>query len=130
MPKQRPYGNVLPASSQQRHAPGGGGASPDGAKTPQIPYQRPRKGRISRMVLGIAFIVLVLSLLALGAIVFSYWQGQQSYKDVAQEAYPAAQDVFAQSEVDLGPPPRVSTGTPCVPSTPIRWRGFTCPARR
>ena len=119
MPKQRPYGNVLPTSSQQRHAPGGGGASPDGAKTPQIPYQRPRKGRISRMVLGIAFIVLVLSLLALGAIVFSYWQGQQSYKDVAQEAYPAAR-----------PPPRASTGTPCVPSTPTRWRGFTCPERR
>lgn len=101
MPKQRPYGSVLPASSQQRRAPGGGSASPDGAKAPQIPYRQPRKGRISRVVLGIAFIVLVLSLLALGAIVFSYWQGQQSYKEVAQEAYPAAQGVFAQSEVDL-----------------------------
>lgn len=102
MSKQRPHGSVLPASSQQRRPSGGGKALSGGAKPLQIPHQRSRKGAVSRIVFGIAFIVLVLSLLALGAIVFSYWQGQQSYKEVAQEAYPTAQDVFAQSEVNLG----------------------------
>lgn len=102
MDRQREYGEVLPASSTQRKPPKRTpGSRPSiSCPGPHVPYQRPRRGRVSRIVLGVAFIVLVLALLALGAIVFSYWQGQQSYDEVAHEVFPTADDAFAR-EVDL-----------------------------
>lgn len=105
MDRQREYGEVLPASSRQRKLPKrkrSAGERPTVSRAPggpQIPYQRPRKGRVARIVFGVAFIVLVLAILGLGAIVFSYWQGQRVYDEVAQDAFPSADDVFAQGAV-------------------------------
>lgn len=99
MARQHEYGEVLPASSQPRkRPPRRDGARPSVAAGPdeaRIPYQRPRKGRIARIVLGAAFIALVLAILALGAVVASYWHGQQTYREVAHDAFPTADDVFA-----------------------------------
>ncbi len=41
-----------------------------------------KKGRVWRIVFWVALVVFVGAVVALGAIAFSYWQGQQTYKDV------------------------------------------------
>ncbi|MEF9841628.1 MAG: class B sortase [Raoultibacter sp.] len=84
------YGQVLPASS--RPAQQGRGMRPS-VRMPQggAPLP-PKKNGPWRIVFGIAFIVLVLSLIGLGAIVFSYVEGQNTYKEIAQEAFVAPSD--------------------------------------
>lgn len=39
-----------------------------------------------RVVFWLALILLIVSLIALGVVVYSYWNGQQTYKNVAEEA--------------------------------------------
>ena len=46
-------------------------------------------------------VVFVLALAALGAIAFSYWEGQHSYDSLAEEAFDAPEDVAGTSLADL-----------------------------
>lgn len=59
------------------------------------------KGGPWRVVFWIAIIVLVVSLAVLGALVFSYWQGQNTYGKIADEAFEAPSDVEGTALADL-----------------------------
>lgn len=54
-----------------------------------------------RVVFWIALVILVVSLAALGAIVFSYWQGQNAYDSIAQEVFAPPADMDGVSLADL-----------------------------
>lgn len=41
-----------------------------------------KKGRVWRIVFWVALVVFIVAVVALGAIFFSYWQGQQTYKEI------------------------------------------------
>ena len=54
-----------------------------------------------RIVFFIALMVLVVSLAALGAIAFSYWQGQNAYDSLADEVFTPPADIEGASLADL-----------------------------
>lgn len=60
-----------------------------------------KKGGPWRVVFWIALIVLVASLAVLGALLFSYWQGQNAYDKIADQAFEAPQDVEGAALEDL-----------------------------
>lgn len=60
-----------------------------------------KKGGPWRVVFWIALIVLVASLAILGALLFSYWQGQNAYDKIADQAFEAPQDVEGAAPEDL-----------------------------
>ena len=60
-----------------------------------------KKGGPWRVVFWIALVVLVASLAALGAIVFSYWQGQSSYDEIAEQSFNAPDDIEGTSLADF-----------------------------
>lgn len=60
-----------------------------------------KKGGPWRVVFWIALIVFVVALAALGAIGFSYWQGQQTYNEVAREGFVPPDDISAAPLADL-----------------------------
>lgn len=60
-----------------------------------------KKGGPWRVVFWIALVVLVASLAVLGALVFSYWQGQNSYDKIADQAFEAPDDVQGTALEDL-----------------------------
>lgn len=60
-----------------------------------------KKGGPWRVVFWIALIVLVASLAVLGALLFSYWQGQNTYDKIADQAFEAPQDVEGAALEDL-----------------------------
>lgn len=60
-----------------------------------------KKGGPWRVVFWIALVVLVASLVALGAIAFSYWQGQHVYDEVAEQGFTAPEDIEGTSLADL-----------------------------
>ncbi|MEG2458824.1 MAG: sortase [Raoultibacter sp.] len=93
------YGQVLPASSgpARRRA----GSRPSVGRTAPGSPLPPKKGGPWRIVFGVAFIVLVLSLIGLGVMGFSYWQGQNTYKEIAQEAFPEPKDPAALQLADM-----------------------------
>ena len=76
--------------------------SPQG-RTPQMPGagRAPKKGGPWRVVFWVALVVFVLAIAALGAIAFSYWQGQHAYDTLAEEAFDAPSDVEGTSLADL-----------------------------
>lgn len=51
-------------------------------------------------VFYIALVVFVISAVALGALVFSYWQGQQVYRGVAEASGLEASDITEQTEIE------------------------------
>lgn len=53
------------------------------------------------MVFWIALVILVASLAALGALVFSYWQGQNAYDSIAHEVFSPPSDMEGVSLADL-----------------------------
>lgn len=69
------------------------------------PYQQQgpnkKKGGPWRVVFWIALVVFVVALAALGVIGYSYWQGQQTYNDVAQEGFTPPDDVAGASLADF-----------------------------
>lgn len=82
------------AGSQRGYAPTRAGASFG------MPPQKKGKGPL-RIVLTIAIIVLVVALIALGAILLSYWQGRHTYEGIADTAFVSPDDVAAMSLSDL-----------------------------
>lgn len=79
------------------HATTGGGSG-----RPPAGYSKPtKKGGPWRIVFWIALVVLVVSLAALGVIGFSYWQGQQSYNEVAQDGFTPPSDIEGVALADL-----------------------------
>ena len=94
------YRSAQPA---QRRSAGGGGYP----YRQQPTYQQPGSGRPRkksgpwRVVFWIALVVFVVALAALGAIGFSYWQGQQTYNDVAREGFTPPDDLSATSLADF-----------------------------
>ena len=118
---QASYGAVRPVpTGTARHAgapaPGayaahGGAAGPRGPRDPRSPQGRtpqmpdagraPKKGGPWRVVFWVALVVFVLAIAALGAIAFSYWQGQHAYDTLAEEAFDAPSDVEGTSLADL-----------------------------
>ena len=53
------------------------------------------------VVFWIALVVFVVALAALGAIGFSYWQGQQTYQSVAEEGFTPPSDIEGTSLADF-----------------------------
>ena len=105
-----PQGAYRPASAQPgayrpataRHAahqpvPSSGGYRP------QRPFAQPpkKKGGPWRAVFWVALVVFVLALAALGLIGFSYWQGQQTYNDIAEQGFNPPSDIEGTSLADL-----------------------------
>lgn len=94
------YRSAQPA---QRRSAGGGGYP----YRQQPTYQQPGSGRPRkksgpwRVVFWIALVVFVVALAALGAIGFSYWQGQQTYNDVAREGFTPPDALSATSLADF-----------------------------
>ncbi|MEG2023935.1 MAG: sortase [Gordonibacter sp.] len=83
-------GAMVPATSRVaggRHNPAG-----DFGKKKKSPW---------RIVFWIALVVLVVSLAALGAIAFSYWQGQSAYDSLAEEVFTPPADIEGASLADL-----------------------------
>lgn len=76
-----------------RHSSGGGRGSQNGAPR--------RKGGVWRVVFWIALVVFVVAVVALGAIAFSYWQGQQTYNQVAEEGFTPPADIEGTSLADI-----------------------------
>ncbi|WP_232050857.1 class B sortase [Arabiibacter massiliensis] len=72
---------------------GRGGARPSA--------QKPQKKNPWRIVFWVALVVFVIALGALGVIGFSYWQGQQTYNDIAEEGFTPPADVEGTSLADL-----------------------------
>lgn len=60
-----------------------------------------KKGGPWRVVFWIALVVLIASLAVLGALVFSYWRGQNSYDKIADQAFEAPSDVQGTALADL-----------------------------
>lgn len=60
-----------------------------------------KKGGPWRVVFWIALVVFVVALAALGAIGFSYWQGQQTYNEIAREGFAPPDDIAAAPLADL-----------------------------
>lgn len=54
-----------------------------------------------RVVFAVALVILVLSLGVLGFLAFSYWQGQNAYDKIADEAFAAPEDIEGASLEDL-----------------------------
>lgn len=69
--------------------PGGKGGAPK------------KKGGPWRVVFWIALAVLVVSLAVLGALFFSYWQGQNAYDKIADQAFEAPADIEGTALEDL-----------------------------
>lgn len=61
----------------------------------------PKKGGIWRVIFWVALAVFVVSLVALGAIAFSYWKGQHAYDSLAEQAFETPVDAEGTSLVDL-----------------------------
>ncbi|MEG0070379.1 MAG: sortase [Raoultibacter sp.] len=99
MAEHRRYGQVLPASSRPPRRVRG--ARPSIRMSQGASPLPPKKNGPWRIVFGIAFIVLVLSLIGLGAIGFSYWQGQNEYKQIAQDAFPEPTDLAQLTLADM-----------------------------
>ncbi|MEG1397288.1 MAG: class B sortase [Raoultibacter sp.] len=99
MADHRRYGQVLPASSKspQRRS----GARPSVRTASHGSVLPPKKNGPWRIVFGVAFIVLVLSLIGLGIVGFSYWQGQNTYKEIAQDAFVEPSDPAAMQLADM-----------------------------
>lgn len=93
-------GGYRPAGSQQsayrpvQAGHGGHGAS-YGSANHQQQGPNKKKGGPWRVVFWIALVVFVVALAALGVIGFSYWQGQQTYNEVAQEGFTPPDDAAA-----------------------------------
>ncbi len=62
---------------------------------------KPRKKGPWRVVFWIALVALLVSLVALGAIAYSYWQGQNAYDAVAEEVFTPPADLEGASLADL-----------------------------
>ena len=60
-----------------------------------------RKGGPWRIVFWVALVVFVVALAALGAIGYSYWQGQNAYDSVAEEVFMAPEDIEGTALADL-----------------------------
>lgn len=60
-----------------------------------------KKGGPWRIVFWAALVVLVVALVALGAIAFSYWQGQNAYDSVAQEVFEPPADIEGAALADI-----------------------------
>lgn len=84
-----PYRRSDDGSGYRPVQPGGKGAG------------KSKKGGPWRVVFWIALIVLVASLAILGALLFSYWQGQNAYDKIADQAFEAPQDVEGAALEDL-----------------------------
>lgn len=84
-----PYRRSDDGSGYRPVQPGGKGAG------------KSKKGGPWRVVFWIALIVLVASLAVLGALLFSYWQGQNTYDKIADQAFEAPQDVEGAALEDL-----------------------------
>ncbi len=68
---------------------------------PQGQPPRKKKGRGWRIVFWVALVVLILALIALGAILYSYWQGQHKYDELSDEYFEAPNDIDAANLDDL-----------------------------
>lgn len=82
-----------PAQQAARRPVGGG--SPYQQHQHPGPGRGKKKGGPWRVVFWIAIVVFVVALAALGAIGFSYWQGQQTYQSVAEEGFTPPDDIAA-----------------------------------
>ena len=60
-----------------------------------------RKGGPWRIVFWVALVVFAVALVALGAIGYSYWQGQNAYDSVAEEVFAAPEDLEGTALADL-----------------------------
>ena len=80
---------------------GGTGGRPPAGGSPSGKPGKPAKRGPWRVVFWIALAVLIVSLGILGALVFSYWQGQNAYDKIADQAFEAPDDVEGASLEDL-----------------------------
>ena len=98
-PAQAQQQAYRPASDAYGYNGVGGGSGP------ASPNGRGRGGKKKggpwRVVFWIALVVFVASLAALGVIGFGYWQGQQTYSEVAQEGFAPPADIEGTSLADL-----------------------------
>lgn len=100
---------MQPQAGQQAYRPapasygyGGAGRGPNGpGPNGSGANGRKKKGGPWRVVFWIALVVFVVALAALGAIGFGYWQGQQTYKEVAQDGFNPPADVEGTSLADF-----------------------------
>lgn len=102
---------------------GRGGRPGAHGRMPQMPEKgrRGKRGGPWRVVFWVALVVFVLALAALGAIAFSYWQGQHSYDSLAEEAFDAPEDVAGTSLADL-----TVDWDALRAINPTSWAGSTC----
>ncbi len=109
IPPQRGFrqGRSIQAGQPQgyAHAPRQGAMVPvtsatAGGRRNAIDHNKKKKNSW-RIVFFIALMVLVASLVALGAIAFSYWQGQNAYDSLADEVFTPPADIEGSSLTDL-----------------------------
>lgn len=86
------YGAGGYGSGGRSDVPGGKGGNRGGGK---------KKGGPWRIVFWVALAVLVVALVALGAIGFSYWQGQNAYDSVAEEVFTPPDDIEGTALADI-----------------------------
>lgn len=78
-------------SSHSSSAPLAGSRVVPVGYTQHAKHSQPRKGPW-RVIFWIALVVFLAALLALGAIMLSYWQGQRSYSELADQTFSAPHD--------------------------------------
>ena len=87
-------GRAVPAANGADAAGGGHGGKGKGRGGA-------RKGGPWRIVFWVALVVFAVALVALGAIGYSYWQGQNAYDSVAEEVFAAPEDLEGTALADL-----------------------------
>lgn len=101
-PAQARPGAYRPAAPQQgAYRPAQPARKAGPGRVPGSGTRPKKKGGPWRVVFWIALVVLVASLVALGAIAFSYWQGQHVYDEVAEQGFSAPEDIEGTSLADL-----------------------------
>lgn len=60
-----------------------------------------KKGGVARVVFVVALVVLLASLIAVGVIAYSYWQGQNTYNEVAEQVFTPPSDIEGAALEDL-----------------------------
>lgn len=85
-------GGVVPVGAYGASGKGGGKGNQGKKQKKRGPW---------RVVFWIALVVFIAALVALGAILFSYWQGQNKYETVAREAFATPMDIESTPLADV-----------------------------
>lgn len=102
-PGTYPPPSARPSANRPQGAPAGAyrPVQPVHGRGARPAAQKPKKRGPWRVVFWIALVVFVVAAVALGAIAFSYWQGQNAYDSVAEDVFAPPEDIEGTALADI-----------------------------